>query len=265
MTGAGIVGRHQTGAGAVRIVTPMSDPEPDEAASAGERRERRRFAAEVVYTELRGQILGGMVQAGQRLVEERLAEEFNTSRTPVREALRRLEGDGYLVRGLGGSLQPALPDVDSMSDSYDVRMVIEELSVRRATVAGDRAALGAIRDDWVALSASLSRDRFRIPGPDFVYTDERFHQAIATATGNQVLTRMLSELNDRIRTLRIQDFTTPDRVEATIAEHLEIINTVLLGDADAAATFMRAHVQRSALIVRERATAARSRMAGTEG
>jgi DNA-binding GntR family transcriptional regulator len=75
---------------------------------------------------------------------------------------------------------------------------------------------------------------------------------------------MLAELNDRIRTLRIQDFTTPDRVEATIGEHLEIIKTVLLGDADAAATFMRAHVQRSALIVRERATAARSRMAGAD-
>jgi DNA-binding GntR family transcriptional regulator len=249
----------------------MTDAEPEESAaegdnsfSAGERRERRRFAAEIVYTELRGQILGGLVQAGQRLVEERLAKEFNTSRTPVREALRRLEGDGYLVRGIGGSLQPALPDVDSMSDSYDVRMVIEELSVRRATVAGDRVALGAIRDDWLALDAALRRDGFRIPGPDFVYTDERFHQGIADATGNQVLTRMLAELNDRIRTLRIQDFTTPDRVEATIGEHLEIIKTVLLGDADAAATFMRAHVQRSALIVRERATAARSRMAGAD-
>jgi DNA-binding GntR family transcriptional regulator len=240
----------------------MSNAGAEEPLSIGERRERRRFAADVVYTALRGQILGGRLQAGQRLVEERLAEEFSTSRTPVREALRRLEGDGYLVRGGGGSFQPALPDVDSMSDSYEVRMVIEELSVRRATVDGDRTALGSIRQDWVALSVQLRRDGFRVPGPDFVYTDERFHQGIATATGNQVLARMLAELNDRIRTLRIQDFTTPDRVEATIAEHLEIIETILLGDADAAATFMRAHVQRSALIVRERATAARSRMSG---
>jgi DNA-binding GntR family transcriptional regulator len=247
-----------------RIVPLMSTESAGESPSIGERRERRRFYAEVVYTELRSQILGGQVQAGQRLVEERLAEEFNTSRTPVREALRRLEGDGYLVRGSGGSLRPALPDVDSMSDSYDVRMVIEELSVRRATIAGDRRALTSVKNTWVELGVQMRRGGFKIPGPDFVYTDERFHQAIATATGNQVLARMLTELNDRIRTLRIQDFTTPDRIEATIAEHLEIIDTILLGDADAAATFMRAHVQRSALIVRERATAARTRMAGPE-
>jgi DNA-binding GntR family transcriptional regulator len=237
----------------------MSTEPAGESPSIGERRERRRFYAEVVYTELRSQILGG-----QRLVEERLAEEFNTSRTPVREALRRLEGDGYLVRGSGGSLRPALPDVDSMSDSYDVRMVIEELSVRRATIAGDRRALAGVKNPWVELGVQMRRGGFKIPGPDFVYTDERFHQAIAAATGNQVLARMLSELNDRIRTLRIQDFTTQDRVEATIAEHLEIINTILLGDADAAATFMRAHVQRSALIVRERAMAARTRMSGPD-
>jgi len=79
-----------------------------------------------------------------------------------------------------------------------------------------------------------------------------------------MLTRMLTDLNERIRTLRVQDFTTPDRVEATIVEHAEIIETILLGDVEAAATFMRAHVQRSALIVRERATVARTRMAGSE-
>jgi DNA-binding GntR family transcriptional regulator len=61
--------------------------------------------------------------------------------------------------------------------------------------------------------------------------------------------------------MRIHDFTTDDRVQATIAEHLEILDAVLAGDADAAASFMRAHVQRSALVVRERVGAALSRMA----
>ena len=72
--------------------------------------------------------------------------------------------------------------------------------------------------------------------------------------------RLLRDLNDRIRVLRIHDFTTEDRIDATIAEHLEIIATVLGGEPDAAAAFMRAHVQRSALIARERVGQALSRM-----
>lgn len=221
---------------------------------------RRRFHAEVVYAALRSQILDGSLRVGQRLVEERLAEEFNTSRTPVREALRRLEGDGYLRRGRGGSLQPALPDIESMSGLYDVRAVIEELAVRRATQQGDRQTLTALRDGWGGIREAEQRGHLRL-GPDFVHTDERFHLRIAAATGNPELTRILADLNSRIRTLRILDFTTSDRIATTIAEHLEIVETILLGDVEAAAAFMRTHVQRSALVVRERATAARSRMA----
>jgi len=71
---------------------------------------------------------------------------------------------------------------------------------------------------------------------------------------------MLSDLNDRIRVLRIYDFTTDDRIGATIVEHLEIVTCVLSGEAEAAAAFMRAHVQRSSLVVRERVGEALARM-----
>jgi DNA-binding GntR family transcriptional regulator len=71
---------------------------------------------------------------------------------------------------------------------------------------------------------------------------------------------MLRSTNERIRILRIHDFTLDARIGATIAEHLEIIGLVLGGDADAAAAFMRAHVQRSALVVRERVGETLARM-----
>jgi DNA-binding GntR family transcriptional regulator len=225
---------------------------------------RRRFRAEIVYGELRNQILSGRLPVGAPVIEERLAEAFGMSRTPVREALRRLEGDGYLVRGRGGSLHPAMPDVEAMSGLYDVRGVIEELSVRRAAQSGDRTRLESIRAQWRELCEAPESDPAR-SGPDFVYADEAFHHAIADATGNRELSRILSGVNSRIRTLRIHDFTTPDRIATTIAEHLEIIDTILLGDVEAAAAFMGTHVQRSALIVRQRVTAARDRMGATDG
>jgi DNA-binding GntR family transcriptional regulator len=97
-------------------------------------------------------------------------------------------------------------------------------------------------------------------GPDFVHADERFHRALASASGNDVAEALLADLNDRIRILRVHDFTTDDRIGATITEHLEILGCVLSRDADAAAAFMRAHVQRSALVVRERVGSALARM-----
>jgi DNA-binding GntR family transcriptional regulator len=212
--------------------------------------------ADRVYAELRDRLLRGDVPLGRRLVEERLAEEFATSRTPVREALRRLEGDGHLVRAAEGGLRPTVPNVRSMSQLYEVRIAIEELNVRRAATTGDRALLESLRSDWLAM-----RDEAAPHGPDFVYADEAFHGRLAQAGGNEVAARVLGDVNDRIRLMRIHDFTTVERIRATIAEHLEILDAVLAGDPDASASFMRAHVQRSAMVVRERVGAALARMA----
>src|SRR6476661_973339 len=84
--------------------------------------------AEKVYSELRGMLLRGEMPAGRRLVEQQLAARFDTSRTPVREALRRLEGDGHLVRDPSGGMTPAVPSVRSMHDLYEVRIALEELA-----------------------------------------------------------------------------------------------------------------------------------------
>ncbi len=119
--------------------------------------------------------------------------------------------------------------------------------------------LEAVRRDWLTLREE--GPVAAVQGPDFVHADESFHRRIAEAAGNELAARVLREVNDRIRLMRIHDFTTDDRVRATIAEHLEIVDAIVAGDADAAASFMRAHVQRSALVVRERVGAALARMA----
>jgi len=219
-----------------------------------------RSQADRVYAGLREQLLRGDLPVGRRLVEQQLAADFKTSRTPVREALRRLEGDGHIVRGPGGGLSPSAPSVKSMRELYEVRVALEELVARRASTSGDRAALEVIERDWRDLETGWHGTRDVPRGPDFVHADEAFHLALAAASGNDVAEMLLADLNDRIRILRVHDFTTDDRIAATIAEHLEILGCVLSGDADAAAAFMRAHVQRSALVVRERVGEALARM-----
>jgi DNA-binding GntR family transcriptional regulator len=220
--------------------------------------------AERVYEQLRDRLLAGEMPAGERLVEVQLAARYETSRTPVREALRRLEGDGHLLRDAGGGLRPRLPDVRTMQEVYDVRLALEELTARRASTGGDRELLEAVERDWRALEGQWRAEPEVLRTPDFVHRDEAFHERIAGASGNATATRMLRSTNERIRVLRIHDFTEDQRIGATIAEHLEIIGLVLAGDADAAAAFMRAHVQRSALVVRERVGESLARMFAVE-
>jgi DNA-binding GntR family transcriptional regulator len=219
-----------------------------------------RSQAERVYDALRDALLAGELPAGERLVEVQLADRFATSRTPVREALRRLEGDGHLIRDPGGGLRPRLPDVRTMTEVYDVRLALEELTARRAATGGDRELLEAVEHDWRQMEGQWRTTPESLMTPDFVHRDESFHERIAGASGNATATRMLRSVNERIRILRIHDFTLDARIGATIAEHLEIVGLILAGEPDAAAAFMRAHVQRSALVVRERVGTTLARM-----
>jgi DNA-binding GntR family transcriptional regulator len=216
--------------------------------------------AELIYEQLRDRLTRGAIPVGQRLVEQQLASEFRTSRTPVREALRRLEGDGHLTRDPAGGMRPRVPSVRAMRDLYDVRLAIEELVVRRAATAGERGILEELQQEWLAISAEHRRGWLTDTGSAFVHRDEAFHQRLAEASANDFARELLRDISERIRILRIYDFTSDDRVVATIDEHLEIVKAVLSGDADVAAGFMRAHVQRSANVVRERIGEALAKM-----
>ncbi len=152
----------------------------------------------------------------------------------MREALRRLEGDGHLVRDASGGLRPRVPDVRTMHELYDVRLALEDLTVRRATSAGDREMLLALRREWERLG-EVRRTAPKDEQPDFVAADEAFHLDVAAASGNDAARGYLEEITERIHVLRIQGFTIESRIDATVDEHLEILDAMLAGDADVAA------------------------------
>ncbi|MBI5309452.1 MAG: GntR family transcriptional regulator [Actinobacteria bacterium] len=220
--------------------------------------------AERVYDELRRELLIGQIPYGERLVEEALAARFDCSRTPVREALHRLQADGHVVKHPMGGITPQPPQASAMRDLYEVRLVVEGLVVRRAATNGDSQKLTALRDAWLELGRRFKRDRARLETPDFVYADEAFHENLAAAGGNLAVSRYLRDINERIRILRVHDFTTGDRIKTTIVEHIEIADAVLTGEADAAAALMRVHIDRSSRVVEQRVGAMLARMFDVE-
>lgn len=208
--------------------------------------------AERVYQDLRDDLLFGRVPLGERLVEEHLAEQFDCSRTPVREALHRLQADGHVVKHPMGGITPQPPQASALRELYELRVVIEDLVVRRVSHVEDKIKVADLRAGWVELRDLDSAKRNKIETPDFVYADEAFHEGLAAAAGNKSAARYLRDINERIRILRVHDFTTQDRIAVTIDEHIELLDAILEGEVDTASALMRVHIDRSARVVEQR-------------
>ncbi len=208
---------------------------------------------EQVYRALYEELLQGRHPFGVTLREGRVAERFEVSRTPAREALRQLEADGHLVRGIDGGLTPRPPQIAGMRDLYELRLLLE-LSMVRRTAAADpasNAALQALRSDWETLREDPRHDDVFVDAA-FVRADEDFHVRLAGAAGNSAMVTALCDVNGRLRLLRVHDFRQEGRIASTIREHLEILSAVQGADPDASATLLEAHINLSASVVEER-------------
>ena len=214
--------------------------------------------SERVEAVLRRRLLAGEYPVWSRLVERRLAEELGVSRTPVKEALRRLEREEIVVASPDGVYRPRPPDLARLHDYYEVRLNLERFSIQLASVNGSRTELRAIQQEWRRLEKQYGTDESE--HPDFVYMDESFHVGLARAGGNEALVTILEDINDRIRVIRVHDFYIPGRVAETIMEHLTIIDALLDGDADAATNRLTEHIRDSAGLVEDRAMRALAKM-----
>lgn len=207
----------------------------------------------LVYARIKRDLLAGAFPLSVRLRETRLAEENQVSRTPVREALSRLHAEGLVERHPEGGYAPAVPNLNEIAELYQVRAVLEEAAL--AAPNHDFAELASLRDDWRAIS-----DEKPEADPGFVLLDEDFHLRLASSAGNGSLVSMLAGVNERIRIVRMHDFLTTARIEATIAQHLSIIDAVIARDGRRALPALTDHLSESMGVVQERAAAAIGRM-----
>lgn len=207
---------------------------------------------ERVYLELRDEVLGGRIDPTERLTEPRLSKRFGVSRTPVRDALTRLVGDGLLAREEWG-YSVVVPSIARVRDICEVRIAVElrgiSRSIENPQVRHDVDALGTELEHWYALRAAPPE-----PSPEFVLEDERFHTALLASSGNTELVAVLADVTRRIRRVRMYDFTVTGRVETSIDEHIEIAERVAEGDLETAHRLLHEHIGASLEIVVERAT-----------
>lgn len=187
---------------------------------------RRISATDRVHYALSEDIRSGLVNPWDRLTEKTISEHFETSRTPVREAVARLVAEGLLQRHADG-FGLVLPDVDTIRGLYEARLAIELQGVRRVAkgAAGyDLELLAQLQQRWEqVLSDSPAAE------PRMTAWDEEFHRGVLAAAGEPGLVAVLSHINDRIRSLRMYGYIADEQLASSAADHLAVLEALRSG------------------------------------
>ena len=183
---------------------------------------------------------------GERFSESDLTTRLRVSRTPLRQALQRLAGQGLLqvYPKMGWFVAPI--DFDTMDELYDLRILLETNAVGKLVDSPDLASLDALEALWL-----LPVERRLTEASAVGQLDEAFHTCLVAAGGNREIARVHQEITDRIRLIRRLDFTKTNRVEATYDEHGRILRALLARRKDEAKRLLRAHIEQSKLEVRK--------------
>jgi DNA-binding GntR family transcriptional regulator len=222
--------------------------------------DERRALVDKLASQLHARVLSGELPSGTRLRQEALAEEFGVSRTPVREALRKLQAGGLVelqphrgavVRGLSSR---------EIRDAYEVRATLEALAARLAAERVSREQLKRLEHAQGEFRGTLERTVARRRGGREVgerevrrwgNANDEFHQTIHEASGNDVLTGTLAQLNRSfprdLSRLVIGESTA--MLEANVREHEAILEALSRHDPTAAYELMQEHVARAGGLV----------------
>ncbi|MFF1381748.1 GntR family transcriptional regulator [Streptomyces sp. NPDC058308] len=205
-----------------------------------------RVPAHSVCTAIRDDIVAGVHERGSRLAEEVLARRYGVSRVPVREALRTLEAEGFVVTRRHAGACVAEPTEQEAADLLEVRTLLEPLAAARAAQRRTDAHLKVLRG-LVRLGQERARNG---RGEDLRPLGGWFHETLAQASGNPGLSALLIQLRHKAAWMYVVD--SPAAPADSWAEHAAIVDAVARRDAERARALTAAHAARATAAYRPR-------------
>lgn len=195
--------------------------------------------ADAIHDAIAEGILSRSLPPGWRLGEERLASLFAVSRTPVREALLRLESERLVARHRRSGLVVAAVDPEQILEIYIIREVLDGIAARQAAhfrSPADIALLERLNREIAVGAETAEYDRM-------AWLNIEFHKALAHASRNALLEQFVDQVHQAVRRFRRTTFSVPGRAAAAVREHVDIIEAVRSGDEPAAEAAARQHMQ----------------------
>jgi DNA-binding GntR family transcriptional regulator len=202
------------------------------------------------YEEVLDLIMSRRIEPGALLQERRLADHLHMSRTPVRDALLMLEGEGLLIRQGSRGLQVKSMHIEDFVENLAIRKLLEPEAARLATGRLAEEQLGSLADRLAALIRQAAMDGSEPERGEVRAIDDELHSAISDAAGNAQMATIIRSLRRRTQFFDLR--SVPERFESTCREHLAIVEALRDNRADEAANAMRTHLDavRQSIIAR---------------
>ena len=199
---------------------------------------RVRSVVGLAYDEVRAMIVDGRLEPGARVGQAELADALGISRGSVREALRRLTGDGLVAFEVNRGFFVTNVGLGGVLERLEARLLLEPAVAR---LAAERRT----EDDLVALRRAVAEERAARNAAAAHDASRAFHAALVAATRNETLTRIFDSLwiEDVGRRLLASRRSQPDWQEADVAEHAKLLEAIEAADGDRAEQLMRGHVE----------------------
>jgi DNA-binding GntR family transcriptional regulator len=199
--------------------------------------------SEMAYKALMGMLLSGELAPNELVTERQIALRLGMSRTPMREAVRRLEGGRFFERQRNGALVVRALPLEEFMNILNVRRLLEGEAARLAVGRVPLAELEHLKDR-IGQALKLPDDAVT---PEFSASDRDLHALIAAASGNPVLRQMIDDL--KTRTVMFRFGRLPERRKTVCAEHLAIIDALMVGDGQKAQQAMQDHIDQVRLTI----------------
>ena len=196
---------------------------------------------EVVCESLRDAIRRGVLKPGERLMEIQLAEELGVSRTPVREAIRKLELEGYVIMMPRRGTYVASMSIRDINEIFEIRTALESLSNGLAAERITDEELESLQRLLVMIGGYVEAGNM----DKIVETDIEFHDLLYRAARNSRLVGIISNLREQLTRFRTLSMSYSGRLETTLEEHREIVEAIAEGDVKRAKKAAEHHMEMS--------------------
>ncbi len=200
---------------------------------------------DVVFKTLRQAILKGELEPGERLMEIQLAERLGVSRTPIREAIRKLELEGLVLMIPRRGAEVAKISEKNLRDVLEVRRSLEELAIDLACQRIQEEELETLREAQKEFAAAIAAG----DAMEIAQTDEKFHEIIYSGTGNQKLMQILSNLREQMYRYRLEYIKDANKRQILLVEHEQILKALSLRHVQEARLAVREHIDNQEITV----------------
>ena len=209
---------------------------------------KRKLLREHVYTGVKGAIIGGDFQPGKRLIEEKLAADMATSRTPVREAIQKLEKEGLIFRLPRGGFAVKSVTEDEVEEILGLRSVLEGYAAFLATSRITDAELKQLDEIIMREDACLNN----LDVDEFIRLDGEFHDVLYRAAKNARLYGLLNDLRDYMYLYRVIILHYQRKLHLAVQDHKEMLASIKAKSPRQVERLVRKHVSRGKEIIKKK-------------